>query len=98
MHFDEFARTHCHHHTSASPRGGALLPFLLAPFLIGAFIFLIGMKWHQEKVVVDPPSNPLQVSSALQMAVAFQIVLFAIFVVRSRWGNAGVFLSGAFLG
>jgi len=47
---------------------------------------------------VELPSNPLQVSSALQMALLFQLVLFALYAVRSHWGDLGLLLSGAVLG
>ena len=36
--------------------------------------------------------------SALQMAVLFQVVLFAIHAVRSHWGETGLLFSGAVLG
>jgi uncharacterized membrane protein (DUF4010 family) len=55
----------------------ALIPYLVAPFLVGTIIILIGLKRREAKGSVQPPSNPLQVMSALQMAVLFQVVLFA---------------------
>ena len=76
----------------------ALIPYLAAPFLIGAIIVVIGLKRHQEKTSVQAPSNPLQVVSALQMAVLFQVVLFAVYAVRAHWGETGVLFSGAILG
>jgi uncharacterized membrane protein (DUF4010 family) len=76
----------------------ALLPYLAAPFLVGTIIVLIGLKRSEEKAAVPSPSNPLQVMSALQMAVLFQVVLFAIYAVRSHWGETGLLLSGAVLG
>ena len=76
----------------------ALIPYLAAPFLLGTIIFLIGLKRREEKASVRPPSNPLQVISALQMAVLFQVVLFAVYAVRSHWGETGLLLSGAVLG
>ncbi len=76
----------------------ALIPYLAAPFLAGAIIVLIGLRRGGEKVSVQPPSNPLQVMSALQMAVLFQLVLFAVYAVRAHWGETGVLFSGAILG
>ena len=76
----------------------ALLPYLAAPFLVGTIIVLIGLKRSEEKAAVPAPSNPLQVMSALQMAALFQVVLFAIYAVRSHWGETGLLLSGAVLG
>ena len=76
----------------------ALIPYLAAPFLAGTIIVLIGLKRREAKVSVQTPSNPLQVMSALQMAVLFQVVLFAVYAVRSHWGDSGLLLSGAILG
>ncbi len=76
----------------------ALIPYLVAPFLVGAIIVLIGLKRREEKGSVQPPSNPLQVMSALQMTVLFQLVLFAVHAVRLRWGATGLLFSGAILG
>ena len=76
----------------------ALIPYLVAPFLVGAIIVLIGLKRREEKASVELPSNPLQVVSALQMAVLFQVVLFAVYAVRAHWGKTGVLFSGAILG
>jgi len=76
----------------------ALIPYLAAPFLAGTIIVLIGLKRREAKVSVQTPSNPLQVMSALQMAALFQVVLFAVYAVRSHWGDSGLLLSGAILG
>ena len=76
----------------------ALIPYLVAPFLVGAIIVLIGLRRREVKASVQPPSNPLQVMSALQMTVLFQIVLFAIHAVRLHWGATGLLFSGAVLG
>jgi uncharacterized membrane protein (DUF4010 family) len=58
----------------------------------------IGLKRRDEKVSVQPLSNPLQLMSALQMAVMFQVVLFVVHAVRSHWGETGLLWSGAVLG
>jgi uncharacterized membrane protein (DUF4010 family) len=76
----------------------ALIPYLAAPFLVGAIIVLVGFKRREEKASVQSPSNPLQVMSALQMAALFQVVLFAVYAVRAHWGETGVLFSGAVLG
>jgi uncharacterized membrane protein (DUF4010 family) len=65
----------------------ALIPYLAAPFLAGTIIVLIVLKRRQAKVSVQTPSNPLQVMSALQLAVLFQVVLFAVYAVRSHLGR-----------
>lgn len=76
----------------------ALIPYLVAPFLVGAIIVLIGLRRSESKNSVQSPSNPLQVMSALQMALLFQLVLFAIHGVRAHWGDPGLLFSGAVLG
>lgn len=78
----------------------ALAPYLVPPFLVSALAVLAGLRKHQEsEIQVAPaPSNPLQFASALQMAALFQVVLFAVHVVRYIWGQAGVLVSGAVLG
>ncbi len=76
----------------------ALIPYLLAPFVVGAIIFLVGLTKRQERITVQPPPNPLQVVNALQMALLFQLVLFGVYTVRAHWGGTGLLLSGAVLG
>jgi hypothetical protein len=80
------------------PLAVALIPYLMAPFLVGLIIVLHGFKQHEEDTTVKLPSNPLQVFSALQMVLLFQLVLFAVYAVRSHWGDVGLLLSGAVLG
>ncbi len=76
----------------------ALIPYLVAPLLVGTIIVLIGLSRRAAKGSVQPPSNPLQVMSAFQMTVLFQVVLFAVHAVRLHWGEAGLLFSGAVLG
>lgn len=63
------------------PVSTALVRHLVAPFLVAALIGCWALRKHQE--VASPgevSSNPLQFTSALQMAALFQIVLIAV-----RW-------------
>ncbi len=76
----------------------ALVPYLAAPFLIGALIFLIGWKRGREGTPAEESHNPLQIISALEMTVLFQVVLFAVYLVRAHWGQTGMLWSGAVLG
>jgi uncharacterized membrane protein (DUF4010 family) len=48
--------------------------------------------------VLEPPRNPLQLRSAVQMAVVFQLVISLAFVLRERFGNAGLVATAAFAG
>jgi uncharacterized membrane protein (DUF4010 family) len=72
-----------------------LIPSLLAA--LGALVI-----WYRRHPDVAPPavtpSNPLQVGAALQMAATFQVVLFAVALMRRSFGDAGLFVSGAVLG
>jgi uncharacterized membrane protein (DUF4010 family) len=70
-----------------------------AAFVVGAVLFIWSL-WHSrtEAATVEAPRNPLQVGPALQMAVTFQIVLFAVQFVRRWFGDEGLLISGAVLG
>jgi uncharacterized membrane protein (DUF4010 family) len=77
----------------------ALLPYLVAPFLVGAVTVVL--LWKGETRVEGRPkgtANPLQVGPALQMAAVFQIVLFAVNGARYYFGDSGLLASGAVLG
>jgi uncharacterized membrane protein (DUF4010 family) len=78
----------------------ALVPYLAAPFLVGTVIVLAKVRkhWKKEDVVLNPPSNPLQIWPALQMTVLFQVVLFAVRAAGTFYGQKGLLLSGAVLG
>lgn len=77
----------------------ALLPYLAAPFLVGAALVFVGWKRAQKSGgEPEEPSNPLHLRSALQMAALFQIVLFAVYLAQETWGNSGLLASGAILG
>jgi uncharacterized membrane protein (DUF4010 family) len=77
----------------------AVVPYLVAPFLAAALITWWGLRKHEyEGSIAEVPSNPLQFTSALQMAVLFQVVLFAVRWAQGTWGDTGVFLSAGVLG
>lgn len=77
----------------------SLLPYLVAPAAVAAVAALAGLR---NSTTIDAPAvahrNPLQLGSALQMTVLFQIVLMAVYVARETWGVSGVFTSAAVLG
>jgi uncharacterized membrane protein (DUF4010 family) len=78
---------------------GALLPHLLPPFVLGAAVLLKGLRTtHAPTGALEPPSNPLSIREAVQMAVLFQVVLFGVAWIGDWWGNPGVVLSGIVLG
>jgi uncharacterized membrane protein (DUF4010 family) len=77
----------------------ALLPYLGPPLLVTAGVTVFGLKrGGAAPANIPEPDNPLQLKSALQMALLFQVVLFAVHAVRDVWGGAGLLVSGAILG
>lgn len=76
-----------------------LLPYLVAPFVIGAgALALWWRKSGQPLPLREPPGNPLQLVPALQMAALFQFVLFAVGAAGRAFGHGGLLISGAVLG
>jgi uncharacterized membrane protein (DUF4010 family) len=76
-----------------------LLPLLIAPFAVGAVAAFVPLRGQTSgKAIVAAPPNPLQVTAALQMALAFQGVLFLMELARTRFGNLGLLGSAAVLG
>jgi uncharacterized membrane protein (DUF4010 family) len=77
----------------------ALLRYLAWPFIVGVLMMLIGIRRSDESPTsVETPANPLQIGTALQMAVMFQVVMFAVNLTRDFFGNVGLIASGAVLG
>jgi uncharacterized membrane protein (DUF4010 family) len=78
-----------------------LLPYLVAPAVIAAAIAIAATRLTTRERDGTPepvPRNPLQLRSALQMAVLFQLVLMAVHLAREMQGAAGVYASAAVLG
>ena len=77
----------------------ALLPYVAAPFAVGLAAAASGF-WHPRPTAraLDVPSNPLQLRSALQMALLFQVVLFVVYVVEQQFGSRGLMATAAVLG
>ena len=78
----------------------AALPYLVAPFAVGAgFTWWTGRSKKAPSVATAPGDlNPLRLGAALQMAAAFQLVLLLIVVARRHFGDAGVYTSAALFG
>jgi uncharacterized membrane protein (DUF4010 family) len=77
----------------------SLIPYLAGPALVAALVAAIGARRSPAADAADVPvENPLQLTTALQMAVLFQGVLMAVYVARESWGQSGVFTSAAVLG
>jgi uncharacterized membrane protein (DUF4010 family) len=82
--------------------GRALVPFVIPPFLVGAtmLLFAVVRRWEpaQEAKQAHELQNPLRLSSAIKMALAFQASLMLISYVSSTIGASGVLASAALLG
>ena len=76
-----------------------VLPYLALPAAIGVGLVLFGL-WRNpaSKDDAKPAENPLELRAALQMAVLFQAVLYAVYWAREWGGSAGLVTSGAVLG
>ena len=76
----------------------ALLPYIALPAAFG--IAMLAWRWRTAAADSEPAtiSNPLQLVPALQMAVTFQVVLFAVEWVHRQFGAGGLVASGAVLG
>ncbi len=76
----------------------AIWPVFLGPVAIGLLLLARGIRTSDTAHKAPAQDNPLQVSAALQMAVAFQIVLIIVALAEDRFGAAGLFGSAAVLG
>src|SRR6185503_8194679 len=77
----------------------SLLPYVAIPFAVGVAALLLQRQAGAEAgIPSEKPSNPLQIQPALQMALLFQLVLFAVDAARRLFGESGVLISGAVLG
>lgn len=76
-----------------------LARYLAAPFAASVAALLVAWRsLRGAQVEPTPLKNPLQFRSALEMAVLFQVVLFAVHYVRSSVGESGLLASGFVLG
>jgi len=81
----------------------SLLPALiryLGPFAVAALIAL-AIAWRslrRSSAAKPAPRNPLQFRNAIEMALLFQVVLFAVFYLRQSVGDAGLMAGGFVLG
>jgi len=82
-----------------APLALRLTPLLVPPGALAAALFVL--RWRGSpsgRGAPEGPRNPLDISSAVQMAVLFQLVLFGIHAVRTAFGDLGLVPSGALLG
>jgi uncharacterized membrane protein (DUF4010 family) len=82
------------------PVAGHLVRFLLAPLIVGGALVLYSLlrQRHPQAGGAPVDHNPLRLGSAIQMTLAFALVLFAVPVAERIWGASGVLGSAALLG
>lgn len=84
----------------AKPVTMALWPSFVAPFLIGAALTAYGI-WKKTSGAAEKnpeDNNPLQLKAAIQMALLFQVVLFAMAAFKDKFTGQGLYASAAVLG
>ncbi len=82
-----------------APLAPVLLPWLIAPLAVAAAVMAWGVRHVSPPSTAAPSSeNPLRVGAALQMAVLFQVVLYAVDATQTWFGRAGLLASAAALG
>lgn len=77
-----------------------LVSFLLPPALVGLAILLLSTRGNSES---QPGAdlevaNPLRLWTAIQMALAFQVAILILMLVRNRWGSLGLYPAAVALG
>ncbi|HEY4955722.1 MAG TPA: DUF4010 domain-containing protein, partial [Gemmatimonadaceae bacterium] len=77
-----------------------LVPFLLPPALLGLTILLLSTRAETDsrQGAALEVANPLRLWTAIQMAVAFQVAIVILVLVRDRWGSMGLYPAAAVLG
>lgn len=76
-----------------------LLPYLIPPAVVAMLVAAVGLRRSEASPAPEvSQGNPLQLFSALQMGILFQVVLMVVYVARERWGASGIFTTAAVLG
>jgi uncharacterized membrane protein (DUF4010 family) len=76
-----------------------VLPFFLLPFIAGTAATVAGWYWHRDPAEQETKiTNPLQFWNSVQMAILFQVVLYAVDWFDQTFGDKGLLVSGAVLG
>lgn len=79
----------------------ALVPFLAPPFAVGLLVLAL-VFWRQPKAPEGEPAaallSPLRIGAALQLALAFQVAIFAVRISRDTFGSPGILTSAFLLG
>lgn len=79
----------------------ALLPYFVPPLIVGVVVVSLAL-WKlpkgSEGQAAAALQSPLRIGAALQLALAFQVALFAIRISHETFGNTGVLTSAFLLG
>ena len=78
--------------------GREVLPLLSLPMVAGLGALLLLLRRPAEPASSSGPGNPLRLLSALQMAAAFQVVLYVVDSARGAFGSRGLLASSAIAG
>jgi uncharacterized membrane protein (DUF4010 family) len=79
--------------------GAEAARYLLPPFAAGLAAAALAWRRNDPKTIKAPtPRNPLRLGAAMQMALAFQVVLSIMGWVIARFGSSGILTSAAVLG
>ncbi len=76
-----------------------LARYLAAPFVVS--LVMLALAWrslHGEDVEPSTLRNPLQLRNAVEMALLFQFVLYAVHYMRDWIGDQGLMATGFVLG
>jgi uncharacterized membrane protein (DUF4010 family) len=79
--------------------GAQAVPLMIPPCIAGfaASRLMLGRhRTHDAKI--PPAANPLRFGAAVQMAAAFQLVLYLVHAVSERYGTQSVLVSSALVG
>jgi uncharacterized membrane protein (DUF4010 family) len=89
--------------TAVAILDATLLPvlarYLVAPFVVA--LIAVGLAWRSVRgsdAETSTMKNPLQLLSAIEMALLFQVVLYGVHYVRIWIGELGLLVSGFVLG
>ena len=81
----------------------ALLPLLAPALVLGTIVLIVTWKRRSREAPSAPSdadalANPLQLWTAIRMAIAFQVALSLVAIVRTHVDSAGLYATGAALG
>ena len=79
----------------------ALVPYLVPPMVVGVVVIAVvftRQPAQPEGEVSAALHSPLRIGTALQLALAFQVAIFAIRISSARFGDVGILTSAFLLG